>query len=339
MNPRFLWADRSVAASMCRVALLPASAAYRTASGARALAYRHHLLKTHRLPAPSVAVGNLSVGGTGKTPVTAWIAAYYGSRGFRPGVLLRGYGGDEGGVLRRLVPDAIVVESPDRLSAAERAVKAGAQVLVLDDAFQRLDVARDVNLVLISAESISSAAWTLPAGPWREGWKALTRADLIVVTRKAAELGASVQLAQRVSSVAPRTPLAYANLAIRSLRSLKHTRQLDPTALAGARVLAAAGIADPESFEAQLQGLGAATQLMALGDHHRFTRRDVNILVQESSRFDYVVITEKDAVKLEVIWPDEAPEPLVANLQVVWERGEKLIRSALDNLVYGLSGK
>ncbi|HEU5319376.1 MAG TPA: tetraacyldisaccharide 4'-kinase, partial [Methylomirabilota bacterium] len=183
---------------MARLPLVPVSLVYGAAMRMRALAYRRGLFATRRLPRPAVAVGNLSVGGTGKTPLTAWIAAYYAARGSTPGILLRGYGGDEALVHRRLVPDAVVVADPDRVAGARRAVQLGAGVLVLDDAFQLLSVARDLNIAVVSAESTAGSTWTLPAGPWRERWGALDRADVIVVTRKRAAGEVGEALADRL---------------------------------------------------------------------------------------------------------------------------------------------
>src|SRR3989475_8593631 len=120
-----------------------------------------------RLPLPTIAVGNLSVGGTGKTPLAAWIAAYCVARGRTPGILLRGYGGDEPLVHRRLVPRAVVVANPDRVAGAVAARAQGAQVLVLDDAYQLLGVGRDLNIAVVSAESATASPWPLPAGAGR----------------------------------------------------------------------------------------------------------------------------------------------------------------------------
>src|SRR5205807_9941156 len=98
-----------------------------------------------RLPLPTIAVGNLSVGGTGKTPLAAWIAAYCARRGWKPGILLRGYGGDEPLVHRRLVPEAVVVANPDRVAGAAAARAAGARGLVVGDAYPLLGVARGLD--------------------------------------------------------------------------------------------------------------------------------------------------------------------------------------------------
>ena len=135
---------------------------------------------------PSVAVGNLTVGGSGKTPIAIWIARHYVARGLRPGILLRGYGDDEALVHQHAVPEAVVVADPDRAAGAERALANGAQVLVLDDAYQRLDVRRDLNILVISAETTRAVRWPLPAGPVARGWAALDRADAVIVTRKRA---------------------------------------------------------------------------------------------------------------------------------------------------------
>src|SRR5205823_7719638 len=199
----WLWGGSPVA-RVARLPLIPLAGAYWAVMKLRAA---HGGAGAVRLPLPTIAVGNLSVGGTGKTPLAAWIAAYCAARGRTPGILLRGYGGDEPLVHRRLVPEAVVVADPDRAAGAARARGAGADVLVLDDAFQLLSVARDLNIAVVSAESAEASRWLLPAGPWREGWDALERADAIVVTRKHAPPEAAEALARRLAERRPRTPV------------------------------------------------------------------------------------------------------------------------------------
>src|SRR6185436_3870048 len=114
--------------------------------------------------------------------------------------LLRGYGGDEVLVHRHRLPGARVVADPDRVAGAERALAQGAQVLVLDDAFQRRDVWRDLNLAVVSAETTKAVPWSLPAGPWREGLGALARANALVVTRKRADAASALELARRLTA-------------------------------------------------------------------------------------------------------------------------------------------
>jgi tetraacyldisaccharide 4'-kinase len=298
----------------------------------RGLAYRRGWLAVRDLPLPSVAVGNLTVGGSGKTPIAIWIARHYVRHGLTPGILLRGYGNDETLVHQQSVPGAVVVADPDRAAGAERALANGAQVLVLDDAYQRLDVRRDLNIAVMSAETTRAVRWSLPAGPWREGWRALDRADAVIVTRKRATLEAALTLMRELEGRVA-GPIAIAYLGLRRLEGLVSGRPVDAESLAGKRVVAASGIADPDAFVAQVKATGAAVQVATWKDHHDFRDADVAWLAHAARRADHVVVTQKDAVKLRDRWPNAAPEPLVAMLDLAWEEGGEEIAAALDAVV------
>ncbi len=335
---RWLWASRRPSARLTRLALLPPSVFYRFVASLRARAYRLRLLPIGIPAAPTIAVGNLTVGGSGKTPLAHWIARYYADRGLRPAVVLRGYGGDEGEVHRRQLSHAIVVENPDRLAAARAAVARGAEVIVMDDAYQRLDVGRDLNIAVVSAESSLAVRWTLPAGPWREDWSALSRADLVVVTRKWATLDSAVETARRAHGVAPHAKYAVAHLRLGGFRRLLSDAPVPLDALQGARVAAGAGIADPDAFARQCRDLGATVHLVPFADHHQYGQRDIRRLLHGRQAVDYVVITEKDAVKLRHQWPSNAPEPLVAQIDLEWDRGAGTVETALNAAVGELTG-
>lgn len=330
---RRLWRRRSWKARAARLALLPFSGLYAGAVAARSAWYRMGLARPRPLPLPAIAVGNLSVGGTGKTPLAAWIAAYCADAGRRPGIVLRGYGRDEVLVHRRLVPDAIVVANPDRVAGAYAAKAQGATVIVLDDAFQRLDTDRDLNIVVLAAEQARLPRWTLPAGPWREGQGALSRADLIVVTRKRAEAEVANALADQLATRWPGTPGAIARLTLTGLSGMRSGTAIPLAALRGQRIIAAAGIADPESFAVQLRASGATVQLAAYQDHHEYGAEDVARLVQAAAGAGYLVVTEKDAVKLRSVWPADAPEPLVAVMAWTWERNGEAVVHALQRVL------
>jgi len=331
----WLWSARGPAARAARAALSPAAAAYAAGTRLRARAYQSGLLRSHLLGVPTIAVGNLTVGGTGKTPIASWIAAQCQRLGVVPGIVLRGYGGDEERVHAERVPGAIVVTGRDRLAAARRAVSQGARVLVLDDAFQRLDVRRDLNLLLVSAESAESPRHTLPAGPWREPWRAARRADLVVVTRKRAPAADGVAVAQELERRGiPHCRIALAHLRVERLTDLLTGNPVAVGRLQGARALVACAIADPESFALQLRRMGAHVRLAAWRDHHRFRPADVHTLLSAAAAdVDYVVVTHKDAVKLRVLWPPSAPVVLVAHLNVEWERGTGLWEHQLKDLL------
>ncbi len=333
---RWLWGSGTLPARIVRAALLPAAGVYGGIMWLRARAYARGRLATRPLPRPAVAVGNLTVGGTGKTPLAAWIASYYAARGVRPGILLRGYGGDEIAVHETRTPGAIVVADPDRRAGAARAAALGAGVLVLDDAFQRLDVARDVNIAVLSVEGAAAAPWPLPAGPWREGWSALERATLIAVTRKRAPAAAAAALADRVAARVHGCPVAIAYLALGGLVGMRSGEPVPLPQLAGHRVLAAAGIGDPASFAEQLRALRATVRLAAFRDHHAYGAADVRRLLRVGAPFDYLIVTEKDAVKLRHLWPRDAREPLVALLDVHWESQADAVRRALDGALGGV---
>ncbi len=329
---RWLWTSRRLDARLARVGLLPAAAVWRAGMGLREFSFRRGWRAAHALPLASVAVGNLTVGGSGKTPIAAWIARHFAARGRRPGILLRGYGADEVLVHRHDVPEAVVVANPDRLAGAARAAAEGADVLVLDDAFQRLDVLRDLNVLVVSAETTLAVRWPLPAGPWREGWGAIERADFVVVTRKRATAEAAAALAAEISRTTA-VPIAIVHLGLHHLEGMLSGASRPVETLRGERVVAATAIADPDAFVAQVKGTGAQVQVATWKDHYDFRDEDVAWLARAARKADHVVLTAKDAVKLRDRWPASAPEPLVAILKVRFETGGEAFAAALDALV------
>ncbi len=234
---------------------------------------------------------------------------------------------------RAAVPEAVTVEGPDRLASGRSAAARGARVLVLDDGFQRLPLARDLDIVLVSAESAGLPRWTLPAGPWREPWRALRRADLVVITRRVAGPETVAALRERLRRAAPTVPIISATLTIAGFRGLCSGRPVAPAALRGRRLLVSAGIADPETLAAQCRALGATVTLRAWPDHHRYRPGDVTRLLQGARAVDYVVVTRKDAGKLSALWPERWPEPLVANLAVDWGGARVVMERALRRVV------
>lgn len=329
---RWLWTSRRVDARLARLALLPFSAVWRAGMAARNLGFDRGWSTVRELPLPAVGVGNLTVGGSGKTPIASWIAAHYAAKGLVPGILLRGYGRDEVLVHRHQVPGARVVADPDRLAGAERAMADGAQVLVLDDAFQRRDVWRDYNIAVVSAETSRAVPWALPAGPWREGLGALARADALIVTRKRADAASALALA---TALAPRVrgPVGVVHLGVSRYEGLVSHRALPADGLRGKRVVAASAIADPDAFVAQTKATGAQVQVATWRDHYDFRDEDLAWLAKAARKADYLVVTQKDAVKLRDRWPASVPEPVVAVLDFTWEHGEAAITAGLDAIV------
>ncbi|MDX2057954.1 MAG: tetraacyldisaccharide 4'-kinase [Gemmatimonadales bacterium] len=329
---RWLWTSRRFDARLARAGLTPLSWLWEAGVAARNTAFDRGWLPVRDLPLPSVAVGNLTVGGSGKTPIAGWIAQHYLSRGVKPGILLRGYGRDEVLVHEHNVPGAAVVADPDRLAGAERAKARGAEILVLDDAYQRRDVARDLNLLLVAAEAGRAVRACLPAGPWREPLAAARRADVIVVTRKRADPATALDLARELQAAID-GPVGVIHLGVARYAGMVSGRPHDRAELDGKRVVAASAIADPEAFIAQTKATGAQVQPATWRDHHEFRDEDVAWLARAARKADFVVLTEKDAVKLRDRWPASIPEPLVAELGVTWEHGQEEVVARLDALL------
>jgi tetraacyldisaccharide 4'-kinase len=319
--------------------LAPAGRLFGAGVALRNALYDRGVLRTHRLGLPTVSVGNLSVGGTGKTPVTAWVAGEFAARGVRPAILLRGYRGeDETLVHRELTPRAEVVADPDRVRGADRARAAGVQVLILDDGFQHRRAARDVDVVLVAAED-GAAHRLLPAGPLREGRSALARAQVLVVTRKVATQEEAADVATAWSEGHDHLTIVVAELAARELVAV-HAEPGAPPAratvasLAGKRVCAISGVGAPASFERQLMAQGAMVpRVIRFADHHAYTERDVARLVGVAQGTDAAVCTLKDAVKLRGRWPRGGPPLwyLSQAVRIEWgaeEFGARLARVA-----------
>lgn len=318
--------------------LAPLSWVFGAGVGLRNACFDLGLLSTYALGAPTVSIGNLSVGGTGKTPLTSWVARHLASGGRRPGILLRGYRGeDETLVHRELNPDAVVVADPDRVRGAARARAAGARVLVLDDGFQHRRARRDLDVVLVAAEQ-GGAHRLLPAGPLREKRLALARADVLVVTRKSADRDQAAEVATRWSQASEHLVLVVASLAPQALvratsggDAARTERAL--TDLSAAEVLAISAIGAPAAFEAQLGALGATVRAARFPDHHAFSDRDVAALARRAEGAGIVVCTLKDAVKLRGRWPRGAPSLWYLSQAVTVEWGEAELRARLDRLV------
>jgi tetraacyldisaccharide 4'-kinase len=325
-----VWFDAGVAGRLARGALWPAEAAYRVVSGARSSLYDIGLRAERQPPIPALSVGNLSVGGTGKTPVAAWMAARLLGAGASPAIVMRGYGDDEPLVHARLNPDIPVHTAPDRLAGTVEAAAEGADCVVLDDAFQHRRVARVVDAVLVSAEQWSGHVRLLPAGPWREPAGALARATLVLVTRKSVDRSRAIAVAEALSRhTAAR--VAVVSLALGPLMSDEGTMPLE--SIRGRKLLAVAGIGDPTAFRRQLEAAGATLRTAFFGDHHRYSRADVAAMASTARADELIVCTLKDYVKLARHWPRASPSLWYVSQRVAPESGESAITSALDSVL------
>jgi len=282
----------------------------------RAHAYRLGLLRSFRLPCPVISVGNLTLGGTGKTPMTARLAAQLIGQGRRVAVLSRGYGGsaqgklmivsdgtrllvppevagDEPCLLARQVPGLMVVIGADRYRAGLLALQElQPDVFILDDGFQHLRLQRDLNILLLDAARPFADGYTLPAGFLRERPAAAGRADLVVYTRS---------IEPGVPQLFPGKPCCWTSHALSALEPLGGGERLGLETLKGARSTAFSGIADPASFFDLLEAQGLPlTATLSFPDHVVYGEEEIAALLRlkTASRSAYLVTTAKDAVKL-----------------------------------------
>ncbi len=322
--PRWWAGEAGIAGHALSVALIPAELLFRVGVSARHLAYDRGWLAVERAPVPVVSVGNVGVGGAGKTPVAAWVAARLRERGRLPAVALRGYGADEVQVHRELNPDVPVFAAARRIDAAREAAAAGRDVVVLDDGFQHRALARDLDLVLVSAEGWTERRRLLPRGPWREDASALRRAGLVVVTRKSATAQEAARVAARVRAVV-RTEVAECWLAPDRLVPVRGGEGGAPPS--GGPALAVAALADPRPFAEQLRERGFEVELAAFPDHHGFDAGEAAALARRAGERP-ILMTHKDAVKLRTLLPPAAPAWMLTQT-VRFTSGAELLERAL----------
>ena len=301
------------------------------------LAYRSGLRKKRRVPVPVISVGNLTLGGTGKTPFAIFLADHFTAAGRKPAVLTRGYGGDESRMLKDELADVPVVVGQDRVRSALWAASAGSDVVILDDAFQHRRIARDLDILMLDGARPFGNRHLFPRGTLREPASAIERADMLVLTKT-----------DRISS-AERESLAE-DLA-RSGKPVILTRYrptffndvtgaaYPPEFFRGKKVCLVSGIADADYFARMIEQLGAEiTARRDHGDHHRYTRADVSAISGDlaAGGAEAVVVTRKDHVKLRDLDIAEIEDKLyVLNVVVDVVDGKERLIAGLNSVVNG----
>jgi len=264
-----------------------------------------------RVPVPVISVGNITAGGTGKTPLVAWLAEWLQARGRNVVVVSRGYKApartpnDEALELQRRLPTVPHLQDPDRVAAARAAVEVlGGNVILLDDAFQHRRIHRDLDIVLIDALEPFGYRHVLPRGLLREPLTRLARADVIGLSRADAVSAAErTALREEIRALAPRA--SWMELAHRPTTLVNaHGVQEHVALLAGASVMAFCGIGNPEALPRSLEALGCrVAALHRFPDHHTYTPQDLAALERSlvhQPALRAVVCTCKDLVKLDV---------------------------------------
>ncbi len=325
---RRFWSGRAgLPGRVASAVLFPLELIYRGVVGGRNRGYDVGVLPTREPPIPVISVGNVAVGGTGKTPFSGWLVSRLEEMGRRPALVTRGYGSDEVLLHRAWNPQAVVIADVQRLRGVCRARERGADVAVLDDGFQHRAIGRRLDIVLVASEHGSRQA-LLPRGRLRETFRALRRADAVVVTRKTASRREAARIGGEVRAVASGV-LAQVGFEVASWTDFDGTSVSAP---GRGDLLAVAGVADPEPFtEMVRQRTTNRVTSLAFRDHHVFRRADVARIAEHAGGRS-IVTTEKDAVKLRE-FAELLPETYVLRLRVAWESGHDdvmaLVRDAL----------
>lgn len=319
------------------VALLPLSLLFAAVVALRRAAYRSGLLRSIRVTRPTIVIGNITAGGTGKTPFVIWLAALLQAKGLRVGIVLRGYGGtspqwprevDTGtsseevgdeAVLLATRTGAIVVAGPDRVAAAQRVIELGADVVLSDDGLQHYRLARDLEIAVMDEYRGLGNRLLLPAGPLREPASRLNSVDLLVRTQRASTTG------QAGAGLASRQIVVKAQLADAASLTSSERRALET--FRAAPVHAIAGIGNPAAFFSALEDAGLTVDARALPDHAALTREDIRFADDAP-----VLMTEKDAVKCRAI-ADERHWAVRLETQMS-ESDAALVSSLIDNVLH-----
>jgi tetraacyldisaccharide 4'-kinase len=312
--------------SVVTLALTPFSSLYGAAMKARRALYSSGRPRVHELGAPVISVGNLTVGGTGKTPLVEWIAGELAKAGMRVCILTRGYGktnpttrvivsdgqeiladaaaaGDEPLLLaENLKGQAAVISDPDRVAAADWALKnLQAEVFVLDDGFQHLRVARNLNILTIDATNPWGNGKLLPAGILRESPAELTRADCIVITR-ADDLNSTEGLRREIAKQSKQVTIFSSRMKLAGLRPIHPGKTLvSPEEIKASRIAAFCGLGNPESFFSLLRRDGyQLVHTKVFRDHYRYEQTDVDDLERAAITHgaQLLLTTAKDEMKL-----------------------------------------
>ena len=302
--------------------------------------YRAGILRSHRVPVPVVVVGNLTVGGTGKTPIALWLGRQLQLRGHRVGIVLRGYGarhagaprvvtaaddaadvGDEALLHARRGPQVVVIGA-DRVAAVRLAAEQGARIVVCDDGLQHLRLARDYEIAVVDAARGFGNRLLLPAGPLREPASRIETVDAVVLARRSASAESALE---------PRRPFVVeARFDTGPAVNLRSGERRELATFRGTRVHALAGIGNPQAFFAALSEAGITADAHALADHGALDPRHLPFPDGTT-----VLMTEKDAVKCASY---ARPDWWYVELDVVIERetAQDLVALVLERA--GLTG-
>ena len=298
------------------LALLPVEVLYLSFVNLRLFLYRKGFLVAYRLKVPVISVGNVTMGGTGKTPFSRWVFEQMMEMGVSPGLVSGIWGKDEHLLHETWNPEGVFVITRVKSKGAKLAVSRGANVVIVDDGFQHLQLMRDVDVVIISAEQDDQSR-CLPRGLLREPFDGISRADMVLVSRKTASKSVAERVLRKVADFVPEEKIGQIHLRFSCWTDIEGNSIEAPMG----RQLVITSIAEPELFVEIVElTTGEISEGEIYRDHHKFTQSDLDYLRIRSKGYN-VVMTEKDAIKFKA-FPGLLDNVYVLCLELEWERGE-----------------
>jgi len=327
-----------------KAALALVSVLYGIALTVRALLYKYKIFEKHSVPMKVISVGNITLGGTGKTPfVVELVRIFREELKKEPVVLIRGYGWDESAMLKLKVKDTPILVGEDRSRSALRSIKLyGSSTAILDDGFQHWELDRDLDIVLIDSRNPFGNGYLFPRGVLREPKSSLKRAGIVVLTKVDSNAPSTELLKAQIRSIRGDVEILEAVHRPRHFYDTKQRKDVDLSRVAGRRVILLSSIGDPGYFEDTVRSLGAAVvEHIAFGDHHNYNESDKSRIMNRFSEraFDFIVTTEKDAVKLarmSITFPDHTVLVLVIAIDIT--KGREALIGRLHSL-YNRQGR
>jgi len=328
-----------MSATMLRAGLQVFEIPYGAVVSARNFLYDKRFLPIHRFPVPVISVGNLTLGGTGKSPMVAWLCRLFLEQNRHPGLISRGYGkgthegNDEFMEMSHRFPTVPHLQNKDRVKVIQKLLQTEqVDVIILDDAFQHRRVARNVDIVLLDATSPFGFGHIFPRGTLRESLKGLQRADIVLLTRSnLADEVKRQNIRQQVLAINPNVIWGETVHVPTSLVPLESFGNEPIESIRGQSVLAFCGIGNPAAFRNTLEQCGVRiATLLPFPDHYRYTADDVRKLVRTAKELgtNLILCTMKDLVKLQC--PEFAGLSLRAvSIEIQFTAGESAVRERI----------
>ncbi len=316
---------------------------YRLIVGVRNFLYNVSILKSTKVSATVISIGNITTGGTGKTPLVAWLCNYFIGKNIKTAVLTRGYKkkgdvADEPAMLTKAVPSVIVMVNPDRVAGAEKAINEHkAKLLVMDDGFQHRRLARDVNIVAIDAMVPFGNEKLLPAGLLREPIKSLKRADAVVITRANQNSPEIIEeIKRRVTAIKPDMVFAAAVHKPMYAKLIKD-RQIPLEQMKGKKIYAFCGIGNPDAFFQTLTDMALnIVGKKVYNDHHLYINDDIEAIYEDAryNKAEFVITTHKDWIKTALLSMDRFQIPFAAMMvELDFVDGKENIIALVDKAI------